>query len=85
MKTFQLVNIIALGAGASIGWSSPFLPAIQAEDSPLSEPVSSNEASWIGSILALGALCGVLLYGWLSETIGRYWALIMTSIPQIVS
>lgn len=81
---FQLANIIALGVGASIGWSSPFLPLLQSENSPLSEPITSEEASWIGSILALGALVGTLLFGWLSEAVGRFWASILTSIPQIV-
>lgn len=79
------MNIIALGVGASIGWASPSLPALQsADDSPFSQPISSNEASWVGSVLALGALCGTLLYGWFSVSVGRFWALLMTSVPQIV-
>lgn len=79
------MNIIALGVGASIGWSSPFLPILTSQDStPLAEPLSAEQASWVGSLLALGALCGVLLFGWLSETIGRFWASLLTSVPQIV-
>jgi MFS family permease len=79
------VNIIAVGVGASIGWASPSLPLLQSDESILSEPLTSGEASWVGSLLALGALFGTLLFGWLSETIGRFWATLLTTIPQIVS
>jgi MFS family permease len=86
LEPFELisVNIIAVGVGASIGWASPSLPFLQSDETILSEPLSSEEASWVGSLLALGALFGTLLFGWLSETIGRFWATLLTAIPQLV-
>jgi MFS family permease len=63
-----VANIIALSVGTSIGWTSPFLPKLQSndEDSPLSSPLTSDEASWVGSIFAVGALCGTVLFGFIS-------------------
>jgi MFS family permease len=78
------VNIIAVGVGASIGWASPSLPFLQSDESFLPEPLTSDQASWVGSFLALGALFGTLLFGWLSEKIGRFWAMLLTAIPHVV-
>lgn len=76
---------MAVSVGASIGWASPYLPLLQTEESSFARPISSSEASWVGSILAIGALCGILIFGWLSEAAGRFWAALMTSVPQIVT
>lgn len=78
------MNIIAIGVGASIGWASPSLPLLQTDNSILSEPLTPEDASWVGSILALGALCGTLLFGWMSEKLGRFWSTLLTAVPQIV-
>lgn len=78
-------NIIALSVGASIGWASPYLPSLQSPESPLERPLTSSEASWVGSILALGAFCGTLLFGLLSEKLGRFWSLLLTTVPEVVS
>lgn len=79
------MNIIALSVGASIGWSSPFLPLLSSEESPISVALNADQASWVGSLLALGALFGTLLFGWLSEKIGRFWASMLTSVTEIVN
>lgn len=83
-KVTILVNIIALSVGASIGWASPFLPVLQSDDSPLSESLTIDQASWVGSLLPLGALFGTLVFGWLSEKVGRFWASLLTAVPEIV-
>lgn len=57
---------------------------LQAGTEILSEPLSTEQASWVGSLLPLGALFGTLLFGWLSEKVGRFWATLLTIIPQTV-
>lgn len=84
-NVFFLVNILSLGAGASISWTSPYMPLLQSIQSPFKEPISASQASWIGSLLAIGALIGSFFFGWLSEKFGRFWSLISAAIPQIVS
>ncbi|CAO1407792.1 unnamed protein product [Diamesa hyperborea] len=76
------VNIISLAVGASIGWLSPFVSLLQSENSPV-EQVSSEQVSWIGGLFCVGALVGTFVYGWLSETIGRFWTSILLAFPQI--
>lgn len=79
------MNILSLSVGASITWTSPYLRTLQDSDSPLDVPVTKEDASWIGSLLAVGALVGSFFFGWLSEKVGRFWSLIAGAIPQIVS
>lgn len=76
--------MLSLGVGASISWTSHSLSILHGDDSPFGEPISSSEGSWIGSLLAVGALVGSFFYGWLSEKLGRFWALILAAVPQIV-
>lgn len=54
--TLQIANILSLGVGASISWSSPYLSVLQGQDSPLGAAITPSEASWIGSFLAIGKL-----------------------------
>lgn len=47
--------------GTTLGWSSPAFPKLEnadLTDSPLSFVPSKEELSWIGSLVALGALFG---------------------------
>lgn len=66
-------------------WTSPFLAHLKSAKSPLNEPITSDEASTIGGLLPLGALIGSILFGWVAEKVGRFWALYIVAIPAIVS
>lgn len=87
IKTFFniSVNLLSIGTGASISWTSPYLSSLQSANSPIGEVITSSAASWIGSNLAIGALVGSYWFGWLSEKIGRSCSLILAAVPQIVS
>ncbi|CRL04325.1 CLUMA_CG017420, isoform A [Clunio marinus] len=76
------VNILSLCIGASISWTSPYLSTLQSKNSPFGSPVTSTEASWIGGLLAIGALIGSFFFGWLSEKLGRFWSLMSVAFPQ---
>jgi SP family facilitated glucose transporter-like MFS transporter 8 len=77
-------NILAFSVGISIGWASPSLQLLQSNDSPLGYQITSPQASLISSLLPLGALFGTLLFGSLSDVVGRYWSLLLVAIPQTV-
>lgn len=53
-----LVTLIMLSVAASYGWTSPTLPKLLAEDSPI--PITPDESSWIVSILVLASIFGPL-------------------------
>lgn len=44
--------------GVQMSWSSPYLARLTSADFPI--PLTSNEASWLASLLSLGCLLGVL-------------------------
>lgn len=67
--TFQIpVNLASVALGTCLGWTSPVIPQIKSNDTsvnPLSEIPTTAEESWIGSLVALGALIGnVHQYPW---------------------
>lgn len=50
-----------MAVGTCLGWSSAAGSKLEdkaGKDTPLSMPINSDEASWIGSLVALGALIG---------------------------
>ncbi|KAG8226600.1 hypothetical protein J437_LFUL007292 [Ladona fulva] len=76
-------TLIALSGGCSLAWTSPALLILQAKDSWL--PVSTEEGSLVGSILALGAIAGALPAGSIAEKFGRKPVLLSLSVPFILS
>lgn len=80
-----LVNILAVSVGASIGWVSPSITFLQSQQTTLDRTLNSDELSWLGGFLPLGAFIGTFLFAWLSEKFGRFWILWLTAVPQIVS
>uniref|UniRef100_A0A182NGP0 Major facilitator superfamily (MFS) profile domain-containing protein n=1 Tax=Anopheles dirus TaxID=7168 RepID=A0A182NGP0_9DIPT len=77
-------NIISLSLGTAIGWLSPFLPLLISADSPLDHgPVTDVQATWIASLLCIGAFGGTFLFGWSAEKFGRKASLLATAVPLI--
>ncbi|KAG8277043.1 hypothetical protein J6590_050878 [Homalodisca vitripennis] len=70
-------------AGTHFSWSSPTLPKLEAADSWL--PINSDQASWIGSLTALGTVFGPFLGGWLVNTIGRRWTIVTSVMICLVA
>lgn len=82
---FILVNILATSVGASIGWISPSISFLQSQETTLDRQLNSEEISWLGGLLPLGAMLGTVLFAWLAEIYGRFWMLWLSGFPQIVS
>ncbi|CAO1330813.1 unnamed protein product [Diamesa serratosioi] len=84
-----LSNIISVALGTTLGWTSPAIPKLTNEsdlsDSPLSFVPSKEELSWIGSLVALGALFAPFVAGPLTDIIGRKWTLLSSSMFYFLS
>lgn len=72
--------------GISVGWPSATLPLLRSEETPLpSGALTLFQASCIGSILCIGGAVGQVLFGWIADKYGRKPAMLLTSVPCVVS
>ena len=72
-------------SGMNLGWTSPVLPNLSRNDSfipNLSE--SSEEASWITSLMPLGAILGAVPSGKAADRIGRKLTIAITVVPFLL-
>ncbi|KAF4532913.1 hypothetical protein B566_EDAN001517 [Ephemera danica] len=86
VKQYAAAIIATLGAfaaGSVMAWTSPSLPNLQAPDSHI--PVTTQEGSWIGCLMAIGALAGALPAGVFADAIGRKIAMQSISVPFVLS
>lgn len=82
------VNLASVALGTCLGWTSPVGPKISSNDTsvnPLNEIPTSAEDSWIGSLVALGALIAPFIAGPLAEHFGRKLTLLGSSAFFILS
>ncbi|XP_012287766.1 facilitated trehalose transporter Tret1 [Orussus abietinus] len=75
--------LLAVGAGTALAWTSPVLLKLKEKDSWL--PITEEQGSWIGSFLAIGAMLGALPAGSAADKLGRKVALLLLSVPYLVS
>lgn len=82
-----VANIIGISWGCSIGWSSPAIVKMTKDlpDSPLDYIPSSEQLSWIGSILPIGGLVGPILFAPLPGIVGRKLSLMLSSLFFVTS
>lgn len=72
-----------MAAGTVLAWTSPTLLELQSPNSTL--PVTPEEASWIGSLVAVGAIAGALPAGYLADRFGRKPILLALTAPFLLS
>ncbi|XP_061394631.1 facilitated trehalose transporter Tret1 [Musca vetustissima] len=77
------VCILTFSHGIGLGWLSPTLSKLQSDTTPLNFNVSVEDASWIGSLLGLGSVCGNLIIGFLQNKIGRKACIYVLAPPHI--
>lgn len=76
--------MISLSHGCAVGWLSPFLPYLKSTNSHLTTgPITSEDASWIGSLLAAGGIVGAIVFGNITEKFGKKIALFLLVIPHL--
>lgn len=74
----------ALAAGTALGWTSPASPQISGEnstDTSYDFRLTSEEMSWVGSTLNLGAAAVCIPIGFLMNLIGRKWSMLSLVVP----
>ncbi|CAH1111903.1 unnamed protein product [Psylliodes chrysocephalus] len=79
-------SIIFFVAGTTCTWSSPEIPKLEdASENPFGRPITPYEISWISSLLALGAIFGPFMFGYLADKIGRKNTMLCVGVPFLVS
>lgn len=71
--------------GVGVGWLAPSLPLLGSENTPLDTPVTIDQASWVGSLVGLGALAGNIIFGLVLDRLGRKVCMYFLAIPNMVS
>ncbi|XP_037089041.1 facilitated trehalose transporter Tret1-2 homolog [Pollicipes pollicipes] len=77
------VSVGSMLVGFTAAYTSPALASMQAPDSRLK--ITDTQASWIGSLMPLSALCGGLVSGSLIERLGRKITIMATGLPFMLS
>jgi len=70
--------------GLSTAYTSPAISSMSEENSTLRIESNGDEASWIGSLMPLGAMLGGIIGGTLVELIGRKRTILATALPFIL-
>lgn len=69
-----VVNMLSFTSGSALGWSSPALMELQSD-------ITDDVASWVASILGVGALVGCIPTGLLGQMLGRKKTAMGLTIP----
>ncbi|XP_077283218.1 uncharacterized protein LOC143909189 [Arctopsyche grandis] len=80
-----VINIMSFCHGCGTGWTSPFLPIMSGEDSPLDSPLTPVQASFVASAVCIGGLVGTPVYGGLADKFGRKKAVLFSAIPYVLA
>ncbi|XP_018396374.1 PREDICTED: solute carrier family 2, facilitated glucose transporter member 8-like [Cyphomyrmex costatus] len=77
-------NLSVLATGVTMGWTSPVLPLLEKNGGPLGSKITSEQSSWIGSLMALSPIVGSFVAGYLGERLGRKRALLSCVVPFLI-
>lgn len=73
----------AAAAGTGLAWTSPTMDQLKSNTNKF--PISSDEGTWIASMLAIGAIIGAVPSGIIADKLGRKKAAIIIAVPYIIS
>nr|AHF27420.1 putative sugar transporter 6 [Phaedon cochleariae] len=77
------VNMGMISIGMHYGWPSTSLPRLEAKNSTI--PITSDEGSWIVSVLPMGSVIGDILSAMTLRYLGYKTLIISTSLPLTLS
>lgn len=80
---FPIATLSAFCVGQCLSWSSSAMPLLERSDSGLK--VTKEEASWMVSLIALGALAGAIPAGSVSNMFGPKRVLLLSSATTLTS
>ncbi|XP_022172838.1 facilitated trehalose transporter Tret1-like [Myzus persicae] len=69
--------------GTVLAWMSPALPMLLSADSKIK--MTADQGSWVGSLIAIGAIFGSIPAGRTADLIGRKPVIAFLSLPFIIS
>lgn len=73
-------------SGSSFTWSSPVLPKLlNNTTSPFGRSISPDEATWISSLVPLGAAIGPFILAYMADKFGRKITLLFLGVPFLLS
>nr|CAD7456330.1 unnamed protein product [Timema tahoe] len=76
------VSIGAFGQGTVLAWSSPAgLPLM---DGAMGFPVDSEQLSWTGALMPLGAVVVMAPMGWAIDRLGRKNTMLLLVLPFLI-
>lgn len=67
----------AISDGMQFGWSAPFLPILQADDSPIK--ITESDIDWLESVYMIGGLAGLPITIYMVDKIGRQKTVLFAS------
>ncbi|CAG9768122.1 unnamed protein product [Ceutorhynchus assimilis] len=67
----------AISDGMQFGWSAPFLPILQSEDSPIR--ITDSDINWLESVYMIGGLAGLPITIYMVDKIGRQKTVLFAS------
>ncbi|XP_023331546.1 facilitated trehalose transporter Tret1 isoform X2 [Eurytemora carolleeae] len=71
----------SLNMGLALGWCSPALSDLLSVDSKPCDRITLAQSGWVGSLLSLGAMLQVPIFGIMMEKLGRKRFLMITAVP----
>ncbi|KAJ8932363.1 hypothetical protein NQ314_014730 [Rhamnusium bicolor] len=79
-------DLLMFISGTALTWSSPEITKLSdSTSSLLKDDVSSEEYTWVSSLVTLGAAIGPFIYGYLSNKFGRKYVLLSMGVPFLIS
>ncbi|KAF5270587.1 hypothetical protein FQR65_LT05485 [Abscondita terminalis] len=90
IKYMQYISTIIASLGATctgtiVGWSSPSVPLLISDHSPIGVQLTPEEASWAASCFSLGMIPGSIVAGSLLNKFGHKYLLIFSSVFFLAS
>lgn len=82
------VDLLALTGDTTMTWTSPMFPKLNSTDpdeNPFGKPISDDDASWIGSLVNIGAMIGPIFFRYLSDKVGRKITLLSIAAPHLIA
>ncbi|XP_018564832.1 facilitated trehalose transporter Tret1-2 homolog [Anoplophora glabripennis] len=79
-------DLLLFISGTAITWSSPVIEKLtNSTSSPFDHELSSEESSWVSSILTLGAAVSPFIYGYFLDKFGPKRVILSIGVPFLVS
>ncbi|XP_072383998.1 facilitated trehalose transporter Tret1-like [Diabrotica undecimpunctata] len=82
----SIAYITAFISGIAFGWTSPEIPQLKNPNTtPLDTVISPSEEGWIGACLPLAAAVGPIGAGFLADSVGRKWTILIGNLPFLLA